>query len=240
MIEDEDDHDAAYLQLLAEIDRTEEQDARVCSHEASHAIARILQGRGGTEHSDWSVTVTPTAEYEGAVLGSKRREAFKTRVTDASDIRKALQPTMPQPGEDVCAASDIFSNVYAEIVEMVSGRVGEELLHGSASAGFADDYRQARELAALFCRTEEAIDSFIGHCEIAARDLLMPFGYLIINLGVVLKITRDLSGAEVNNVVASTAARWELATEQAERCAWRLRIKNAQQFAAIAEVMHRG
>jgi hypothetical protein len=69
MIEDEGHYEAAYLRLLAEIGRTEEQDARLCSHEASHAIARILQGRGGTEHSDWSVTVTPTGRIRESGLG---------------------------------------------------------------------------------------------------------------------------------------------------------------------------
>jgi hypothetical protein len=39
-----------------------------------------------------------------------------------------------------------------------------------------DDLRQAGEQALLFCKSEEAIETFNEHCDLAARDLLMPFG----------------------------------------------------------------
>jgi hypothetical protein len=37
-----------------------------------------------------------------------------------------------------------------------------------------DDLRQVRELAMLIC-SEKAIETFIAHCDVAARDLLMPY-----------------------------------------------------------------
>jgi hypothetical protein len=36
----------------------------------------------------------------------------------------------------------------------------------------ADDLRQARELAMLICQSEEAIKTFIAHCDVAARSAL--------------------------------------------------------------------
>jgi hypothetical protein len=42
----------------------------------------------------------------------------------------------------------------------------------------------------------------------------------------------------VNNIVAGTVAWWELAMEQANRRAWRLRIENAEKFNALAELTH--
>jgi hypothetical protein len=39
-----------------------------------------------------------------------------------------------------------------------------------------DDLRQARELALLICSSEEAFMTFIAHCDVAARDLLLPYG----------------------------------------------------------------
>ncbi|WP_409189841.1 hypothetical protein [Bradyrhizobium sp. RDM4] len=45
-----------------------------------------------------------------------------------------------------------------------------------------DDLRQARELALLFCKSEEAIETFIAHCYVAARDLLMRRGDVVIVL----------------------------------------------------------
>lgn len=42
-----------------------------------------------------------------------------------------------------------------------------------------DDLRQARELAMLICSSEDAVETFIAHCDVAARDLLMPFGDVV-------------------------------------------------------------
>jgi hypothetical protein len=58
----------------------------------------------------------------------------------------------------------------------------------------ADDLRQARELALLICRSEEAIETFVAHCVIAARDLLMPYGDVVMGLSIVLRIKRTLDG----------------------------------------------
>jgi hypothetical protein len=52
------------------------------------------------------------------------------------------------------------------------------LLSDDDSRSAINDLRQARELALLICRSEEAIETFIAHCDIAARDLLIPYGDL--------------------------------------------------------------
>jgi hypothetical protein len=199
--------------------------------QGSHASCRVLRGRGNTEHFHWGVTVTPSAEYEGMVWGA-RREAFKGRVIGACDVRKMLQPTMPQAGEDIGSIADVCARVYGECVELDAGRIGEEILHGSAGTGFAHDYRQACELAALSCKTEEAIDLFIAHRKIASCDPLQPYGYLNIALSLTFKIARELSGEEVNNVVTSTVARWDLARRKRRDglgvCASRMRRSSAR------------
>lgn len=37
-----------------------------------------------------------------------------------------------------------------------------------------------RELASLICKSSEAVETFITHCEVAACDLLMPYGDVLI------------------------------------------------------------
>ena len=59
------------------------------------------------------------------------------------------------------------------------------MLLDSEPAVPADDLRQARELAMLTCASEEAIETFIVHCDIAARDLLLPYGDVVIALSAV-------------------------------------------------------
>jgi hypothetical protein len=81
---------------------------------------------------------------------------------------------MPKPGEDASSVSDIFANVYSHCIELAAGRAAERMLLGDDDAHSAvDDLRQARDLALLICKSEEAIESFIAHCDLAARDLLI-------------------------------------------------------------------
>jgi hypothetical protein len=82
---------------------------------------------------------------------------------------------MPNAGEDRRPVADVFASVYAKCIEFLAGRTAERLLLDGEPAVPADDLRQARELALLFCKSEEAIDTFIKHCDVAARDLLMPY-----------------------------------------------------------------
>ena len=80
---------------------------------------------------------------------------------------------MPEPGEDTASVSDVFANVYAYCIELAAGRAAEQMLLGDDDTCSAtDDRRQARELVLLFCKSEDAIESFITHCDIGARDLL--------------------------------------------------------------------
>jgi hypothetical protein len=58
---------------------------------------------------------------------------------DASDVRDVLQPMMLAPGED------------DRCIEFVTARIGEEMLLDGPTSAASDDYRQPRELAALFC-----------------------------------------------------------------------------------------
>ena len=59
-----------------------------------------------------------------------------------------------------------------------------------------DDLRQARELALLICSSQEAIETFITSCDVAAR--LLPHGDAVIALSAGLRITRTLDDAEID------------------------------------------
>src|SRR5262245_7215906 len=104
---------------------------------------------------------------------------------------------MPEPGEDRSSVSDIFADVYDQCIELMAGRAAERMLLDGEPVVPADDLRQARELSILFCTSEEAIETFIGHCEIAARDLLLPHLDVVMALSIVLRIKRTLDGTEI-------------------------------------------
>ncbi len=119
---------------------------------------------------------------------------------------KALAPLMPKPGEDRSALSDVFGNVYAQCLELCAGRVAEAMLLEGEPVTPVDDLRQARELAMLICSSEEAIETFIAHWDVAARDLLLPHGDVVMTLSIVLRIKRTLDGQEIDKIIADLQA----------------------------------
>jgi hypothetical protein len=89
-----------------------------------------------------------------------------------------------------------------------------------------------RELALLFCKSEDAIESVIAHCDFAARDLLMPYGDVMMVLSIVLRIKRTLDGVEIDKIIWDVEARKALATEHRRRAEWRKAELAAARFRA--------
>ncbi|WP_439370834.1 hypothetical protein [Bradyrhizobium sp. DASA03120] len=218
-----------YQELLASLDRTFDQDVRIAAHEAGHAVCARLLG-----HEVGGVTVSPdtAGRYEGLCWGVGHREAFAEGHGDAADVREALASEMPQAGEDRRPVADVFASVYAKCVEFLAGRAAERMLLDGEPAVPADDLRQARELAMLMCKSEEAIESFLAHCDVAARDLLMPYGDLVMVLATILRIKRTLSGAEIDRIILEFEANKALAIERRRRKEWRKAELAASRFRA--------
>jgi hypothetical protein len=214
-----------YDQLLAALGRSEEHDHRIAVHESGHAVAARLLG-----HPLGGATVDPGPGYEGRIWGERYVEAFSQGRGDASDVRGALAPMMPKAGEDRSSVSDVFGNVYAHCIELMAGRAAERMLLEAEPAPPADDLRQARELALLICSSEEAIETFIAHCDVAARDLLLPYGDVVIALSIVLRIKRTLDSDEIDKIIADVQARKALAVERGRRHRWQRVIENAAAF----------
>jgi hypothetical protein len=103
--------------------------------------------------------------------------------------------------------------VYGHCLELMAGRAAERMLLDDEPALPVSDLRQARELALLICKSEEAIETFIAHCDIAARDLLMAYGDVVIVLSTVLRIKRTLYGAEIDKIISDVQARNAMAIE---------------------------
>ena len=65
----------------------------------------------------------------------------------------------------------------------------------------------------LICSSEGAIETFIAHCDVAARDLLMPHCDSVIVLSTVLRIRRTLDGVEIDRIIGEVEAQKALAVE---------------------------
>jgi hypothetical protein len=137
-------------------------------------------------------------------------EAFTNGRGDASYVWEILAPLMPKPGEDRSSVSDIFGSVYAQCIELMAGRM---LLSDSEPVPPVDDLRQARELAMLIDTSEDAVGTFIAHCDVAARDLLLPYGDVVMTLSIVLRIKRTLDSDEIDKIISDLQALKEQAIE---------------------------
>lgn len=216
-----------YDDLLDSLGRTEDEDQRISIHEAGHATCARLLG-----HTVGGVTVDPdpVRGSQGLCWGFGHSEAFAAGRGDASSVREALAPLMPSAGEDSRSVSDIFASVYAHTVELMAGRAAERILLDREPAPPVDDLRQARELALLICKSEESIESFVAHCDVAARDLLMPYGDILIVVSIVLRMKRTLDGAEIDKIIWDMQARRASALERYRREDWRKRELSAAKF----------
>ncbi|MCK1709090.1 MULTISPECIES: hypothetical protein [unclassified Bradyrhizobium] len=219
-----------YITMLASLGRTEERDHRLAVHEAGHAVCARLLG-----HALGGATVDPGPGYGGLVWRERYVPASPEVRGDASDVRECFSPLMPKAGEDHSAFADIYGNTYIRILELLSGRAAERMLIDGEPAWPADDLRQARELALLFCKSEQAIETFIAHCDVAARDLLMPYGDVVMVLSTVLRTKRTLNGREIDQIILEVETRKAMAIEHQRRAEWRKSELEAARFRAECE-----
>ena len=219
-----------YDELLISLGRTEEHDQRVAIHELGHVFVNRLIGNSSVSE----VTINPGDGYDGLCRGA-RRAAFVSGGAigvDARVIREVLEPLMPREGEDRRTKSDVFQSVLDAVTELMAGEVAEKMLLDGEPTSSGDDRRQARELAALVCKTPAAIDRFILLCEQQAYDLVSPYVGVLMSMQIVLRIHRTMSGEEIDRAIATVAAGQALAVERLRRADWRKREVSANGFEA--------
>ncbi len=230
-IEDEEDD---YDRLLASIDRTFDDDVRVATREAGHIpAARLLcQPLGGA-----TINPNPNGKFGGLVGGPRHRAAFGSDdapLGSGADAVPALcgklRTLMPQDGEPRGDVAEIYSHVVTRCTELAAGAVAERILLEGEPVPSVSDVEQAVGLASLVCKSAEAVEHFLGFAEQNARDLLFPYAPVIMSLSIVLRIKRTLDAVEIDDVIATTLARFELAAERARRRQWQNTVASAAAF----------
>jgi len=79
---------------------------------------------------------------------------------------------------------------------------------------------------------DEAVETFISYCDVAARDLLTPYGDVLMALSVMLRIKRTMDGAEIDELISDVQARKAQAIELARRADCKRRELSARAFLA--------
>ena len=225
----ETDEDDEYLKVLTLIGRSEALDTRVAVHEICHYLVDRINGTDRIVQ----VSITPNDKWEGVCIG-KRPKAFTKAAIDASDVRAAVEPMMPLPGEDHRSTSDVVQSVLDTVTELLAGEVGERLVLGTADPA-RDDRRQARELASLITKSEAGVNRFIAFCEQQAADMLAPHAMIIMSLQIILRMRRDMSGEDLDQALASVLGSFHLADERVKRQQWANTVANAAKFSTFVE-----
>jgi hypothetical protein len=223
----DDDVDDGYDELLAAIGRTEDQDRRIAVHELSHFVVNRLLGTSSIRE----VTINPAEDYEGLCRGARRAAFAKSGVVgaDAADIRKILQPMMPEPGEHRASKADVFQSVLDACTELMAGEIGEGMFFEPPCFA-SDDRRQAIELASLVCRSAEAVEQFLVFCERQAFDLLSVHATALMTLQIILRMRRTMSGSELDDAIRTVLVHQAVARERYRRRDWHKREENAAKF----------
>jgi hypothetical protein len=225
-----DDEPDDYDRLLVSIDRTFEQDQRVAYHELGHIIINRVTG---TDRISF-ISITPSEDHEGICRGARTQAFVKAGATgpgclDAADVRQVLAPMMPKPGEPRSDKDDIYASVLNSVTELMAGEAAEQLTPGDAQHA-SDDRRQAAELAALICKTPAAIERFIEFALQQAIDVLSEHITVLWSLGIILRMRRDMTGADTDQAMATILAGQEVALERFRRRQWRERVARAADF----------
>ena len=205
--------------------RTFNRELRIIVHELGHLLIARLRDAVVT-----SISIIADDVSEGRVMGAWPFKAFARGDVDAFDIRAELQPLMPRPGEDHRPAASVTQEIMEQVIEYMGGRAAEKLVLRGRPSPAVDDYRQARELAAIVCASPKSIDRFLKFCEQQAEDLLRPHIDLIFALIPELRDRREMTGTEVDEVIAAILTRFALATERARRREWAQRVESAAKF----------
>lgn len=226
----ETDEDDAYHKMLTLLGRSEDDDQRIAIHEAGHAVAARVLGHplGGA-----TIDPDPNGKFGGRVWGPEHVASFGNDSEDddpVPDLCSKLRDMMPKDGEPRADAADVYLHALNRCIELTAAGVAEGMFLPGDAVPSVSDVEHTIQYASLVCRSPEAAEKFINLAEAMAEDLLRPYGAVVIALSVILKVRRTLTGEEIDEVIATILAGFELAAEQDRRRQWQQRAENAAAF----------
>jgi hypothetical protein len=86
------------------------------------------------------------------------------------------------------------------------------------------------ELACLVCRSPEAVEQFLSFCGCQAFDLLAEHATALMSMHIILRMRRTMSGAELDDAIASVLAHQGVARERLRRKEWQRVVERAAAF----------
>jgi hypothetical protein len=160
---------------------------RVALHEAGHCVGALafnlpLAG----------VTIEFINGHHGSTWGS---DSSRDDPESVGSICAELAPLM----SDVRAEE--LALARGMVVALLAGPLAEDLVIGSRLPNCEHDEADAREIAALICRSPSAIDAYLDFCAAEADALLRNHAGMVLALADVLLERRTLDRPEIDEIV---------------------------------------
>jgi hypothetical protein len=210
-------------------------DFEIAIHESSHAICcRILNdcvslvsivedaqlGRAG-------VTISGNGGWTDLAMNRSVSDNF-ARVDKMASI---IDRNKPRDGESRDISEPWLAAVHSAVVKLMAGVAGELLIFGKSNDRRASgDYAEALRLSLTIATNSSAAQAFLEFAAIEAREMLRPHSLVVRALADELVARRELSGAEVDEVIAAAIAAKSIEDECQRRADWNGVIQRAAGF----------
>lgn len=202
---------------------------RIAAHESGHALVARSCGLpvDGT-------TIDPEIagpNFFGRTWGPNSRDCKLLEQFSDIPLCELVRPHLPQPGEDLSIAAELYTTIYARTVELMAGTEAErQLFPDHAPMNAATDMLQATAHANLVATGPEAAAAFIDFAKKEAAARLSANRMALEMLAEELFARKTLTGVELDQIIADSIAPEALKLERKRRKEWAARVASADTF----------
>jgi hypothetical protein len=220
--------------------RSPELNARIAAHESGHAFA--ARALGTVLHS---VSIIPGNGFEGRCRSigyqSQLYEKPEHETVAIVALCERAQRLTPELGVNRVESAEFFQRATVLAIELCAGSVAETILHPHEEPlPTSHDQIEAAAFASLAVASPRAIPAFLEYCKAEAAALITDHLGAAKAIADALVERGELSGAEVDDIIAIGLAQKALDEEKARQRKWHAVEANAGMLALNQTGLRRG
>jgi ATP-dependent Zn protease len=216
--------------------RSADRNKRICSHEVGHTL--VSRAIGDFVHE---VSVIPNRNYEGRCT---RSGPVSSLTFDDSDTIHVMQPDEVigicerlealgglEIGASRIETAEYYCRGLNNIVVLVSGEACETLLHpDQPSLGAQHDFDEATAFAKITVFASPSVQALIEYARAEAVGIIAANLDIAHALVAALEKSGQLSGEQVDTIIADAIAARAVKAEKIRRNDWKARQRSAATF----------
>jgi hypothetical protein len=216
--------------------RSADLNKRICSHEIGHCL--VSKAIGDMVHM---VSVIRGDNFEGRCV---RSGPVSSLTFDDSDTTSVMQHDEvisvcerlerlggPEIGTSRIETAEYYCRGLNNVVALVAGEACELLLHPDIpSLGAQHDLTEAKAFARITVFASPAVEAMIQYATVEARSIISANLDIARALVAALEKAGQLSGEQVDEIIADTIAARAVAAERIRRNDWKARQLSAATF----------